>query len=357
MATIVCQGLQSCLDSSHIVEPTTVRLKLSSPRPHFSQPLELALKSCLLDSNTKEHEDACHIQEICNKSYNYFGNHGSSNPDMGGWSFLQALSPGSQVPVEEMEKENTYVHPLVKRSTAMLSDKSLELCTEKLGNETGTDINEGSIFSLPSSDSKGGNSPTREQAKPRQLFGAKKANPHNFPPPLTTISGSESLRVRPHREGGRLIIKAVKAPATQTCFQAERSHGRLRICFLKNCTPSTVDSEELAENEDNEASDDEEDGNEGFENDTCEETPQMEEEEEEEKEEEDEEEEEEEEGYLEDEGDQSPVYLGQDMDGDYVKDEAEMGILEKYERPTRCKEGDQHEKKRLLDCKPLWVAT
>jgi hypothetical protein len=53
------------------------------------------------------------------------------------------------------------------------------------------------------------------------------------------------------------------------------------------------------------------------------------------------------------------VYLGDQemMDGNYVNDEAEMGIMEKFERPTRCKEGDQHEKKRLLDCKPLWVAT
>ncbi|XP_059433765.1 protein FANTASTIC FOUR 3 [Corylus avellana] len=334
MATIVCQGLQSCLDS-HLAEPTSVRLKLSSPRPQFPQPHELALKSCLLDSNAKEDEDACHIQETCNKSYN----HGSSNPDMGGWSFLQAIS------VDAMEKENAYVHPLVKRSSAMLSEKSLELCTENLGNETGTDINEGSIFSLPSSDFKGGNSPTREQAKPRQLFGAKKANPHKFPPPLTTISGSDSLRVRPHREGGRLIIKAVKAPATNSYFQAERSHGRLRICFFKNW----VDSEELAENEENEASDEEEE-EEAFENDTYEEKPQEEEDEEEE-------EEEEEEG-LDDDG-ESDVYLGQEMmDGNYVNyDEAEMGIMEKFERPTRCKEGDQHEKKRLLDCKPLWVAT
>ncbi|KAE8076996.1 hypothetical protein FH972_015607 [Carpinus fangiana] len=342
MATIVCQGLQSCLDS-HLSEATSVRLKLSSPRPpHFPQPLELALKSCLLDSNAKEDEDACHIQEICDKSYNHSdNNHGSSNPEMGGWSFLQAIS------VDAMEKENTYgyVHPLVKRSSTMLSEKSLELCTENLGNETGTDINEGSIFSLPSSDSEGGNSPTREQARPRQLFGAKKANPHKFPPPLTTISGSDSLRVRPHREGGRLIIKAVKAPATSTYFQAERSHGRLRICFWKNC----VDSEELTENEENEASDEEEEEEEAeeeaFENDTYEEKPQV------------EEDEEEEEG-LDDDG-ESDVYMGDQemMDGNYVNDEAEMGIMEKFERPTRCKEGDQHEKKRLLDCKPLWVAT
>ncbi|KAB1214223.1 Protein FANTASTIC FOUR 3 [Morella rubra] len=278
MATIVCQGLQSCLDSSHLVEPKTVRLKLSSPRSPFSQPRELALKSCFLDTNTKEVGDKYRIEEICYKSYDHFDNKVSSNPDLGGWSFLQALStscPGSK---EAMEKENIYVHPLVKRSSSRLSEKSLELCTENLGNETGTDINEDSIFLLPSSDSKDGNFRTREQTKSRQLFGTKKANPPNFPPPLTTISGSESLLFRPHRENGRLIINAVKAPATQTYFQAERSHGRLRLCFLKTCTPS-VDSEE-AKDEENEPSNEYSDGKEGFDIDTTEEKPQVEEEEE-----------------------------------------------------------------------------
>ncbi|KAB1227802.1 Protein FANTASTIC FOUR 3 [Morella rubra] len=157
-----------------------------------------------------------------------------------------AVQGGSK---EAMEKENIYVHPLVKRSSS--SEKSLELCTENLGNETGTGINEDSIFLLPSSDSKDGNFRTREQTKSRQLFETKKANPPNFPSSLTTISGSESLLFRPHRENGRLIINAVKAPATQSYFQAERSHGRLRLCFLKTCTPS-VDSEE-AKDEENEA--------------------------------------------------------------------------------------------------------
>ncbi|KAB1227799.1 Protein FANTASTIC FOUR 3 [Morella rubra] len=157
-----------------------------------------------------------------------------------------AVQGGSK---EAMEKENIYVHPLVKRSSS--SEKSLELCTENLGNETGTGINEDSIFLLPSSDSKDGNFRTREQTKSRQLFETKKANPPNFPSSLTTISGSESPLFRPHRENGRLIINAVKAPATQSYFQAERSHGRLRLCFLKTCTPS-VDSEE-AKDEENEA--------------------------------------------------------------------------------------------------------
>ncbi|XP_040996474.1 protein FANTASTIC FOUR 3-like [Juglans microcarpa x Juglans regia] len=347
MATIVYQGLQSCLDSTHLVEPKTVRLKLSSPTPHFSQPLELALRSCFLDCKTKEVGEKYHrIEEVCNKPQNPLDKHSPSNPDLGGWSFLQAMSINPEGPKEAMEKENIYVHPLDKRSSSILSEKSLELCTENLGNETGTEIKEGSIFSLPASDSKGGNLPTREQRKSRQLFGAKKINPRNFPPPLTTISGSESLRVRPHREDGRLIIKAVKAPVTHTYFQAERSHGRLRLCVLKTCTLS-VDSDE-ADNEENEAFD----GKEGFDSDTKEEKQPAVEEEEEEEEEEDQEEEDFEDG-------EKDVYLvGEDLDGNYAYGEAEMG-KEKFERPRGCKEDDQHEKKILLDWEPvLWpVAT
>ncbi|EEF45363.1 conserved hypothetical protein [Ricinus communis] len=233
MATIVCQGLQSCLESQ-LVESRTLRLRLSSPKPHFSQSLELALKPCPLDCNTKEVRERRHHDEDKQTSSSSF-----QKPDMGGWSFLQALPNTSK---ESMEKENVYVHPLIKRNSSMLSEKSLELCTENLGSESGTiDIIDNSIFSssLSSllSESETGNSPTREQQQlqARQLLGAKKANCiRSFPPPLTTISGSESLQVRPHREDGRLIIKAAKVPSRHSHFQADRSEGRLRLRFVED---------------------------------------------------------------------------------------------------------------------------
>ncbi|KAF3972034.1 hypothetical protein ACB098_02G022700 [Castanea mollissima] len=367
MATIVCQGLQSCLDS-HLVEPRTVRLKMPSAKPHFSQPLEFALKSCFLDSNTKELGDNkrhSNIEEInSNKPYTPIDNKTSSNPDLGGWSFLQSLgTTSSQGP--KVEKENTtYVHPLAKRSWSMLSEKSLELCTENLGNETGTDINESSIFSLPSwdpSNSKSGNM----QQKSCQPLGAKsrKANPLNFPPPLTTISGMESLRFRPHREDGRLIIKAFKAPAKNTYFQAERSHGRLRLSLLKTCpTPSTTNVDML-EKVCNDLASEEEYGKDGLENDmTNEENTHVDEEEGEEEEEEEKVAVVVEENEANDVKEIKGVYLGrEEKDDNNVNDcycEADMGI-EKYERQRMCKVGEhhQHDKKRLLTWKPLLVAT
>ncbi|KAF5452479.1 hypothetical protein F2P56_027474 [Juglans regia] len=350
MATIVCQGLQSCLDSTHTVEPKKVWLKLSSPTPHFSQPLELALRSCLSDSKTKEVGQKCRIEEVCNKPCNSLNSHSSSNPDLGGWSFLQAISTGPEGPKETMDqKEKVYVHPLVKRSSSMLSEKSLLLCTENLGNETGTDINEGNLFSLPSSDSKRSNFPTREQKKSRQLT-------QNFPPPLTTMSGSESLRVRTHREDGRLIIEAVKAPTTQSYLQAERSHGRLVLRFVKTCTTPSIESEEADDqNDENGASNEAGNGKERFDSDAIEEKQQVEEEEEEKEEEEEVEVEVEED--LDDEGERDVYVVGEGMDGNYIKNgEVEMR-KEKFERPRRCKEDDQHGKNRLLEWEPFWVAT
>ncbi|XP_058001058.1 protein FANTASTIC FOUR 3-like isoform X2 [Hevea brasiliensis] len=329
MAIIVCQGLQSCLESQ-VVEQRTMRLRLSSPKPQFSQPLELALKPCSFDSTTEELSDRRQDED----------KHISSipNPDMGGWSFLQALSNTSQGPEESMEKENTYVHPLIKRYPSTLSEKSLELCTENLGNENGTDTVEKSIFSLCSVEPEAGNSPTREQQKPRQLLGAGKANSRSFPPPLTTMIGSECLRVRPHREDGRLIIKAVKVLSTHAHFQTERSHGRLRLYIVKD-SASNFDSTSEAKNEKEEI---ENDVNHDEEEDMGEE-------------EEDEEEEkvEEENDYEEQVGkvnvaasreeEENVGYIEKEAEENHLNVEAEMG-MENFQRSRRCKDGELEEK-------------
>jgi len=134
------------------------------------------------------------------------------------WSTIQALSSGPK----ESPSLDTYVRPLLKPSSLKLSPKSLELCTENLGNETGSDIVGSGIELLSSHSSECGEGEVREKQKRKAREGRV------FPPPLTTIRGSESIRVRPHREGGRLVLQLTKVPSS---FQAERSPGRLRLCF------------------------------------------------------------------------------------------------------------------------------
>ncbi|KAI5580143.1 hypothetical protein BDE02_08G135900 [Populus trichocarpa] len=325
MATMVCQGLQSCLESP-IVESRTLRLRLSSPNPNFSQSLELALKPFLLDSDTKEVSDKSHYEETSHKSSFLHDKHTSSNPDLGGWSFLQALSTSPEGPKESMEKENIYVHPLFNRSSSVLSEKSLELCTENLGSESGSDIIESSIFSLSSSDSRVGNSPAREQQKSHRLLGAKKANSRSFPPPLTTMRGSKSLQVRPHREDGRLIIRAVEAPSRHTCLHAERKDGRLRLSFVKDSS-SVFDLIGVASTEENKGNnkEDEIENDMDYDVDDC------------------------------DVGEGNVASFEEEVGSDDSDIDTEPGT-EEFQRPRRCKEGEV-ENKGLLNWEPFWVAT
>lgn len=342
MAAIVCHGLQSCLESQ-LVESRIHSLRLPSPKL-TPQPIDLAFKSCFWESNTKPH---------CEEN-SYKTDTVSSNPNQCSWSSIQALSNASQGP-----KEPTYVPPQVKLSWLRLSPKSLELCTENLGNETGTDITESGIDLFSSTDNAiaGGNLGAEDQRKPCQLLGAKKEKEksQNFPPPLTTMRGSESLRVRPHREGGRLVIEVTKVSSSSSssvsCFQAERSHGRLRLSLWTD-----PEEEEDGDNEDID--------NQGFETEMNGHV-------------EDEEEEQEAEEEVGEEGsnDVTENYEQNDEGGDAETKGNSWSIIgsemrmEKYERvsrsrsrSSRCKEGggDHHENNELLLVnwgEPLWVAT
>lgn len=341
MAAIVYHGLQSHLETQ-IVESRTLRLRLPSPKPIPSQSIDLAFKSCFWDSNsnTKTNQEE-------NKTITYQQNN-NNNTSGCGWSFLDALSNISQ-DTKPSQKENSYVHPHQKRSSLVLSPKSLELCTENLGNESGTDILENGIEMLSSTSNNGGwNFETREQRQePSQHVATKKAKTQsfNFPPPLTTIRGSESLRVRPHREDGRLVIEVTKVPPISSCFQVERSHGRLRLCFLTNDTTSFDPQEEEEEVEEDVPYENEPICNDEFDEEFSENEinaqVQYFEEDDDEKEE-DEEEETEEEAEEKEEG----VECG------------EMMRMEKEAKRRRCKEGSENENNELLKWgEPFWVAT
>ncbi|XP_059660507.1 protein FANTASTIC FOUR 1-like [Cornus florida] len=259
-SSVVCQGLQSCLEP-RLVEPLVLRHKLSPPKSNSSQsfswpqmPSSMQLQPEPQETPNHENDDNKNkTNEIKNdQSKNCDNNSGcgdgdsknSSNGDLGGWSFIQALTNTSPNCKEVTESEKVYVHPLVKRSSSMLSNKSLEMCTESLGSETGSDISESSDeFTSFSSESQ--KFRAIQRLKSRQF--AKKLNRRgSFPPPLSSISGSDSVQVRPHREGGRLVIKAVAVSSCSSYFQAERVDGRLRISLLKECC---VDSEEEEEEE------------------------------------------------------------------------------------------------------------
>ncbi|XP_023769059.1 protein FANTASTIC FOUR 1 [Lactuca sativa] len=228
MASIVYQGLQSCLEPQ-VIESFVLRQTLSPPPP----------------------PPPPKIQEPQNG--------GERNS---GWSFLKALENPSMASKNFDESDEVYVHPMVKRSASALSTKSLEMCTESLGSETGSDVSEsGDEFCALSMEE-------RErmrgiQRSKHQNFD-RKIRRSDFPPPLTSISGSDgTVKVRHHREGGRLVIKAVSFSNCGTNFQTERTNGRLKLSLFKdssvNYESERVEMEQYEEGGEMESDDEDDD--------------------------------------------------------------------------------------------------
>ena len=259
------QELQSCPEPRHI-EPRVLRLKLAPPGSnHSSQPewpnsnsssstnasfsnSKEAYENPISDNNTNNEHDMKKVKD---------------SSESGGctWSFLQSLSNISHCN-NKAEAESVYVHPKVKCSSSVLSAKSLEMCTESLGCETGSNASESSddmsLFPLENGTSFMSNNTMQVNTShvPKRLNRGSK-----FPPPLTSITDLGGLHVRPHREGGRLILEAVTTTSFQPYFHfhAERSDGRLRLRLFEDVASYCGDEgEEVADDEEEEEEEEEE---------------------------------------------------------------------------------------------------
>ncbi|KAB5520156.1 hypothetical protein DKX38_024475 [Salix brachista] len=160
----------------------------------------------------------------------------------------------SQKEKEDSKNVQPYVHPLVKRSASSLSEKSLEICTENLGSETGSD----GFSSYPPSETGDAEEEKEEEQRqeretqkfdaedlrvPKYNFAAancKKSQPRSFPPPIPSLSGRDgaSVLMKSRRDNGRLVLEAVSVPS-QNNFHAQRQDGRLVLTFA-----NTVDQDE-----------------------------------------------------------------------------------------------------------------
>ncbi|XP_009798452.1 protein FANTASTIC FOUR 2 [Nicotiana tabacum] len=221
------QGLQSCLEPT-LVEPRVLMNKLPPPISNFPQSTTLLQMSKISPQEAEtEEENGLSFNELQNQH---------ENSDVSrGWSFIHEL----ENPCEHPKKgdEEVYVHPMVKSSS--LNTKSLEMCTESLGSETGSDISESMEEFSPNFMST--NFPRSKSREFTKQFNRTSS----FPPPLTSMSGNEGVQVRPHREGGRLVLKAVKI---YSYLQAERAHGRLRLSLLRHEECSIGEEEDDDEN-------------------------------------------------------------------------------------------------------------
>lgn len=235
----VCQGLQSCLEPL-LIEPRVLRLKLATHKPH-SSPCSgwWPHRTFVPDSDPEEETIDCNKNEDHITSLNDIIKEDKNNGELGGWSFIQALANTSHRRSQEaIDNDSVYVHPLTKLSASRLSQKSLEMCTESLGSESGSTISDGTdeMFSLSAEDST-----PRSSQRVGEFRAAKKnvkRSVGGFPPPLTSISGSNGcVKVRPHREGGRLVISAVTVTESRN-FHVDRSDGRLRLRLVKEGSDS-----------------------------------------------------------------------------------------------------------------------
>ncbi|KAB2012756.1 hypothetical protein ES319_D09G112800v1 [Gossypium barbadense] len=162
---------------------------------------------------------------------------------------------------ESFKSSPPYIHPLVKRSTSCLSEKSLEICTESLGSETGSDG-----FSSETGEVEEDQHlqhQKQETLEPMMMpcfhgekattvkysydVGKKSPNP-SFPPPIPSLSGKggASRRLKTHRDNGKLVIEAVSMPSLNN-FLAQRQDGRLVLTFANTTAPSEAPEEESKE--------------------------------------------------------------------------------------------------------------
>ncbi|KAK7345902.1 hypothetical protein VNO77_16518 [Canavalia gladiata] len=177
------------------------------------QRLQSSVEPCLMESRVLK-------LKLSQQSTNDEINNKEKNPQSGvcNWSSLQSLSNISH----SNKTENVYVHPAVKST---LSPKSLELCTESLGSETGSTTHDMSLFSLETTKNNTILVNTNSSKSKRLNRGA------TFPPPLTTI---RDFHVRSHRQDGRLILEAFTPSSPQPFFQAHRGNGRLRLKLFES---------------------------------------------------------------------------------------------------------------------------
>uniref|UniRef100_A0A0D9VS61 FAF domain-containing protein n=1 Tax=Leersia perrieri TaxID=77586 RepID=A0A0D9VS61_9ORYZ len=165
------------------------------------------------------------------------------------WNMIQSQKP---VATPAPAAAAPYVHPLVRRSSSLLSQKSLEICTESLGSETGSDgfsdADGATDRSCPASDSD-----SDEVAADQEVAAAAAARasespspPRAFPPPLPSLARRSTVcgavQMRKDRRDGRLVVKAVPMPST-TLFRAQRSGGRLLLSFADTAAPASDDDE------------------------------------------------------------------------------------------------------------------
>uniref|UniRef100_K4AIH2 FAF domain-containing protein n=1 Tax=Setaria italica TaxID=4555 RepID=K4AIH2_SETIT len=153
------------------------------------------------------------------------------------WNMIQAQKPTAAAAAPK-QAQAPYVHPLVRRSSSLLTQKSLEICTESLGSETGSDGFSDADGSSTDRSCPGSDDEREEAVAPRA------PPPRAFPPPLPSLARRKvesTMEMRQERQGGRLLVRVVPVPSS-TLFRAQRRGGRLLLSFADTAAPAADES-------------------------------------------------------------------------------------------------------------------
>ncbi|KAK3149592.1 hypothetical protein QOZ80_3AG0219560 [Eleusine coracana subsp. coracana] len=175
------------------------------------------------------------------------------------WNAIQADVDSAKKAAAAPKKEAAQYVARRSSSRLLLSQKSLEVCTESLGNETGSGDFTSSLDDLfhssplPAaaeedssfweSNGCGDEEEAEEVCEEEGKMELHAVNYHcssaaarrrAFPPPLPSMSRRDGpcLQMRPRREAGRLVVEAV-AVRPRGFLHATRQGGRLRLAFVE----------------------------------------------------------------------------------------------------------------------------
>ncbi|KAL6511073.1 hypothetical protein OROGR_022197 [Orobanche gracilis] len=165
-------------------------------------------------------------------------------------SILKQKSENSLIPPP-------YVHPLVKSSLSGLSEKSLEICTESLGSETGSESFSSGCSTERLSEQDEVCTEKREALREYQsapfadldVVKYRTSPGRPLPPTIPSIAGggdgAPQLHMQSRRVNGRLILEAITV-SPKNYFHAQRGDGRLVLTLVRG-EKTTEENEKIEE--------------------------------------------------------------------------------------------------------------
>ncbi|XP_038901797.1 protein FAF-like, chloroplastic [Benincasa hispida] len=230
------QGIPTILPSSDLHSPTL-------PPPSLRRTLSADMSSTKCFSSIRKVASS-QAFSLPNHNHDHKIHESRKHRDPDSWSSILLHNSVSDPPKSTISVP--YVHPLLKKTSHSLSEMSLQICTESLGSETGSDAfssSEDGDFDELMAKTEYPHIHTSEW-KPVK-FGRIKSPPRSFPPPISSLNSPDgaSVCIQSRRENGRLILDAVSVPSRKN-FRAERRDGRLVLSFLTTPANLLVQEEE-----------------------------------------------------------------------------------------------------------------